>query len=39
MSYDPVAAHYANGSFIVWHLVDIVAKGGQMQIGMIDAHS
>ena len=33
MSYDPVAAHYVNGSFIVWHLVDIVAKGGLMQIG------
>ena len=39
MSYDPVAAHYVNGSFIVWHLVDIVAKGGQMQIGTIGAHS
>jgi len=33
MSYDPVAANYVNGSFIVWHLVDIVAKGGLMQIG------
>jgi hypothetical protein len=33
MSFDPVAEHYVNGSFIIWHLVDIVAKGGQMQIG------
>eukprot|EP01062_Namystynia_karyoxenos_P055715 TRINITY_DN46776_c0_g1_i1.p1 TRINITY_DN46776_c0_g1~~TRINITY_DN46776_c0_g1_i1.p1 ORF type:complete len:510 (+),score=147.75 TRINITY_DN46776_c0_g1_i1:92-1531(+) len=33
MSYDPVASNYVNGSFIVWHLVDIVAKGGLMQIG------
>ena len=33
MSYDPVAANYVNGSFIVWHLVDIVSKGGLMQIG------
>jgi len=33
MSYDPDARNYVNGSFIVWHLVDIVAKGGQMQIG------
>lgn len=33
MSYDPVASHYVNGSFIVSHLVDIVAKGGNMEIG------
>eukprot|EP01051_Picozoa_sp_SAG22_P000783 SAG22_NODE_25_length_30107_cov_28.456412_4_plen_321_part_00 len=33
MSFDPVAAHYVNGSYIVWHLVDIVAKGGNFQIG------
>ena len=33
MSFDPQPSHYVNGSFIVWHLVDIVAKGGQMQIG------
>jgi len=32
-SYDPNPADYANGSFIIWHLVDIVAKGGLMQIG------
>eukprot|EP00038_Savillea_parva_P029182 m.69359 g.69359 ORF g.69359 m.69359 type:complete len:549 (-) comp8577_c0_seq1:122-1768(-) len=33
MSYDPDPSHYVNGSFIVWHLADIVAKGGLMQIG------
>ena len=33
MSYDPNPAHYVNGSFIIWHLVDVVAKGGLMQIG------
>eukprot|EP00039_Didymoeca_costata_P008862 m.117835 g.117835 ORF g.117835 m.117835 type:complete len:495 (+) comp14261_c0_seq8:149-1633(+) len=33
MSYDPDPTHYVNGSFIIWHLVDIVAKGGLMQIG------
>merc|ERR1712046_171730 len=33
MSYDPVASHYVNGPFLIWHLVDIVAKGGQMEIG------
>ena len=33
MSFDPVMSNYVNGSFIIWHLVDIVAKGGQMQIG------
>eukprot|EP00755_Sulcionema_specki_P018667 Sspe_Gene.67477::Locus_39809_Transcript_1_1_Confidence_1.000_Length_1547::g.67477::m.67477/K01206/FUCA; alpha-L-fucosidase len=33
MSYDPDPANYVNGSFIIWHLVDIVAKGGLMQIG------
>jgi hypothetical protein len=33
MSFDPVATHYVNGSYIVWHLVDIVAKGGNFQIG------
>ncbi len=33
MSYDPDASHYVNGSFVVWHLVDTVAKGGLMQIG------
>jgi len=30
---DPNPANYVNGSFIVWHLVDIVSKGGLMQIG------
>ena len=24
--------HYVNGSFIVWHLVDVVSKGGLMQV-------
>ena len=33
MSYDPDPSHYVNGSFIVWNLVDIVAKGGLFQIG------
>ena len=33
MSYDPDPSHYVNGSFIIWHLVDVVAKGGLMQIG------
>ena len=33
MSFDPNPANYQNGSFIVWHLVDIVSKGGLMQIG------
>jgi len=33
MSFDPDPANYQNGSFIVWHLVDIVSKGGLMQIG------
>ena len=33
MSYDPDPTHYVNGSFIVWHLVDIVSKGGLMEIG------
>jgi hypothetical protein len=28
MSFDPVMSNYVNGSFIIWHLVDIVAKGG-----------
>jgi hypothetical protein len=25
-------SHYVNGSFIIWHLVDVVAKGGLMQV-------
>ena len=33
MSYDPDPSHYVNSSFIIWHLVDVVAKGGLMQIG------
>jgi len=33
MSFDPDPANYQNGSFIIWHLVDIVSKGGLMQIG------
>lgn len=33
MSFDPNPDNYVNGSFIVWHLVDIVSKGGLMQIG------
>eukprot|EP00658_Telonema_sp_P-2_P050948 TRINITY_DN3898_c0_g2_i1.p1 TRINITY_DN3898_c0_g2~~TRINITY_DN3898_c0_g2_i1.p1 ORF type:complete len:313 (+),score=61.69 TRINITY_DN3898_c0_g2_i1:432-1370(+) len=33
MSFDPNPANYQNGSFIVWHLVDIVSKGGLMEIG------
>lgn len=33
MSYDPNPKDYVNGSFIIWHLADIVAKGGLMQIG------
>jgi|EP01047_Picozoa_sp_COSAG01_P039100 hypothetical protein len=33
MSYDPDPSHYVSGAFIVWHLVDVVAKGGLMQIG------
>lgn len=31
--YDPDPSHYVNGSFIIWHLVDVVSKGGLMQIG------
>lgn len=33
MSYDPDPSHYVNSSFIIWHLADVVAKGGLMQIG------
>jgi len=33
MSFDPNPANYVNGSFIVWHLADIVSKGGLMEIG------
>jgi hypothetical protein len=25
-------SHYVQGEFIIWHLVDIVAKGGLMQV-------
>jgi len=33
MSFDPNPDNYVNGSFIIWHLADIVSKGGLMQIG------
>ena len=33
MSYDPDPTHYVSGDFIIWHLTDIVSKGGLMQIG------
>jgi len=33
MSFDPNPHNYVNGSFIIWHLADIVSKGGLMQIG------